>query len=133
MALASLAIFIFAPWIGERFEGFDPATRALYVDLLRINCLAQVLFAASFAVGEILVANRRFLFYALAPILYTGGIVVGTVLFADRFGIAATAWGAVAGAAAHLGDPRARARSGRASGSARPSRSGAPPSASSSG
>jgi putative peptidoglycan lipid II flippase len=103
MAIASTVIFVLAPWFGDRLEGFDPPTRALYVDLLRINCLAQVLFAASFALGEILVANRRFLAYALAPILYSGGIVVATVLFADRFGIAATAWGAVAGAAAHLG------------------------------
>jgi putative peptidoglycan lipid II flippase len=103
MALASTVIFLFAPWIGDRLEGFDGSTRALYVDLLRINCLAQVLFAASFALGEILVANRRFLAYALAPIMYSGGIVVATILFADRFGIAATAWGAVAGAAAHLG------------------------------
>ena len=102
MALASLAIFLAAPWIGDRLEGFDPATRALYVDLLRINCVAQVLFAASFALGEILVANRRFAWYAFAPILYTGGIVLATVLFADRFGVAATAWGAVGGAAAHL-------------------------------
>ena len=103
MALASAVIFVLAPWVGDQLDGFDAATRALYVDLLRINCLAQVLFAASFALGEILVANRRFLAYALAPILYSGGIVVATVLFADRFGIAATAWGAVAGAAAHLG------------------------------
>lgn len=102
MALASTVIFLLAPWIGDRLEGFDGPTRALYVDLLRINCVAQVLFAASFALGEILVANRRFLAYALAPILYSGGIVCGTVLFADAFGIAATAWGAVGGAAAHL-------------------------------
>jgi putative peptidoglycan lipid II flippase len=102
MTLASTLIFLLAPWIGDRLEGFDPATRALYVDLLRINCLAQILFAASFAIGEILVAHRRFAYYALAPILYTGGIVVGTMLFADRFGIAATAWGAVGGAGAHL-------------------------------
>ncbi|MEX1169197.1 MAG: lipid II flippase MurJ [Chloroflexota bacterium] len=102
MTLASSVIFLLAPWIGDRLEGFDPATRALYVDLLRINCLAQVLFAASFAIGEILVAHRRFAYYALAPIMYTGGIVVGTILFADRFGIAATAWGAVGGAGAHL-------------------------------
>ena len=57
---------------------------------------------ASIALGEILVANRRFLFYALAPILYSAGIIVFTVLFAGRYGIVATAWGAVAGAAAHL-------------------------------
>jgi putative peptidoglycan lipid II flippase len=103
MALASTVIFLVAPWIADWLEGFDEATRSLYVDLLRINCVAQVLFAASFALGEILVANRRFLAYALAPILYSGGIVVATVLFAGTFGIAATAWGAVAGAAAHLG------------------------------
>jgi putative peptidoglycan lipid II flippase len=102
MTLASIVIFLLAPWIGDRLEGFDAPTRALYVDLLRINCLAQVLFAASFALGEILVAHRRFVAYALAPIFYTGGIIAGTVLFADRFGIAATAWGAVAGAATHL-------------------------------
>jgi putative peptidoglycan lipid II flippase len=102
MSVASLGLFLLAPWIGDRLEGFDPSTRSLYVDLLRINCLAQILFAASFAIGEVLVANRRFVAYALAPILYTGGIVVGTVLFADQFGIAATAWGAVGGAGAHL-------------------------------
>jgi putative peptidoglycan lipid II flippase len=102
MSIASVLLFLVAPWIGDRLEGFDGSTRALYVDLLRINCLAQILFAASFAIGEVLVAHRRFVAYALAPIMYTGGIVVGTVLFADRFGITATAWGAVGGAAAHL-------------------------------
>jgi putative peptidoglycan lipid II flippase len=102
MTMASLVLFVAAPWIGERFAGFDGPTRTLYVELLRINCLAQVLFAASFALGEILVAHRRFAWYGSAPILYTGGIVVGTVLFADRYGVLASAWGAVGGAAAHL-------------------------------
>lgn len=103
MTIASAAIFLLAPWLaGIVAEGFDPATRDLYVQLVRINCLAQILFAASMALGEVLVANRRFLFYALAPILYTTGIIVGTILFADRFGVVATAWGAVGGAAAHL-------------------------------
>jgi putative peptidoglycan lipid II flippase len=103
MTIASIAIFIAAPWLaGVIAEGFDPATQDLYVQLLRINCLAQVMFAASIALGEILVAHRKFLFYALAPIFYTTGIILGTVLFASRFGIVASAWGAVAGAAAHL-------------------------------
>ena len=103
MAVASLILFVGAPWLaGIIGASFDPATKSLYVELLRINCLAQVMFAASIALGEILVANRRFVFYALAPILYTAGIILGTVLFAATYGIVATAWGAVAGAAAHL-------------------------------
>jgi putative peptidoglycan lipid II flippase len=104
MAVASILIFLAAPWLAERIgAGFDPATRELTVEMMRINCIAQVMFAGSIALGEVLVANRRFVFYALAPILYTTGIVVATVLFAGRFGIVATAWGAVAGAVAHLG------------------------------
>ena len=103
MTIASVAIFIAAPWLaGVIAEGFDPATQDLYVQLLRIDCLAQVMFAASIALGEVLVAHRQFLFYALAPIFYTTGIILGTVLFAGRFGVVASAWGAVAGAAAHL-------------------------------
>jgi putative peptidoglycan lipid II flippase len=104
MAVASVAIFLAAPWLATQIGvGFDAPTRELYVTLVRINSLAQILFAASICLGEILVAHRRFLFYALAPIMYTGGIIAGTVLGAERFGIVATAWGAVAGAALHLG------------------------------
>jgi putative peptidoglycan lipid II flippase len=50
----------------------------------------------------VLVANRRFFFYALAPVVYPAGAIIGTLLFADSIGIYATAWGTVAGAAAHL-------------------------------
>ena len=104
MTIASVAIFLAAPWLaGVVGDGFDPATQDLYVQLLRINCVAQIMFAASFALGEVLVADRRFGFYAVAPIMYSAGIILGTLLFGARYGIVATAWGAVAGAAAHLG------------------------------
>jgi putative peptidoglycan lipid II flippase len=65
--------------------------------------VTPILFAASIALGEILVAERRFLPYALAPIMYNVGIVAGTVLLHDRLGIMAAAVGAVIGAALHLG------------------------------
>jgi putative peptidoglycan lipid II flippase len=103
MSVAAAVLFVFAPQVGDLVAGAsDATTRALYVDLLRVNCLGQVLFAASICLGEILVANRRFLFYALAPLLYQTGIVVGTLLLSDRWGIFGPAWGAVGGAAAHL-------------------------------
>jgi len=104
MTVAIGAIALGAPWLATQIgAGFDQPTRDLYVTLVRINCLAQVLFAASICLGEVLVAHRRFLSYALAPILYTTGIIGGTVLGHETFGIAATAWGAVVGALLHLG------------------------------
>jgi putative peptidoglycan lipid II flippase len=105
MTIATVVIFLAAPWLATQIgAGFDAPTRALYIDLVRINCVAQILFAASICLGEVLVAHRRFLFYALAPILYTGGIIAGTLAGqAFDIGIEATAWGAVAGAAFHLG------------------------------
>ena len=113
--------------------GFDPATQDLYVQLLRINCLAQVLFAASIALGEILVAHRRFLFYALAPILYTTGIIVGTVLFAGTVRDRRVGLGRGRRAPPPTSRSGRSARAGRRSGSGPPSRSGPRPSASSSG
>lgn len=103
MSLAVLVLFVVAPQtIDLVARGFDAPTRALYVDLFRLMCVTPVIFAASIALGEVLVANQRFGFYALAPVLYTGGIVAGTVLLAPSYGIHGTAVGAVCGALAHL-------------------------------
>jgi putative peptidoglycan lipid II flippase len=103
IAVALVVLFVAAPWLADTvWSSFDAPTRALYVDLVRINCVAQLLFAASMALGEVLVARRRFLFYGIAPILYTTGIVAGTILLGPALGILGAAWGAVAGAAAHL-------------------------------
>jgi len=65
--------------------------------------LTPVIFAASITLGEILVAERRFFYYALAPILYNAGIAGGTLLLHGSMGIRAAAVGAVIGALLHLG------------------------------
>ena len=104
MTVASILLFFLAPaTIAIIAPGFDAPTQALYLDLFRLMLLTPILFAASITLGEILVAERRFLFYALAPILYNVGIVVGTVTLHDRIGIYAAAVGAILGAALHLG------------------------------
>jgi putative peptidoglycan lipid II flippase len=104
MGVACLVLLVVAPWTADVVApGFDAAGRERYLDLFRLMLLTPILFAASITLGEVLVAERRFLFYALAPILYNAGIAGGTILLHGSMGIRAAAVGAVAGAVLHLG------------------------------
>ena len=104
MAVVAAVLFIFAPQTAALIApGFGPEQQALYTNLFRIMLITPVLFAASIALGEILVADRRFLFFGLAPLLYNLGIVVATATLSGQIGIYAPAVGAVLGAIAHLG------------------------------
>jgi putative peptidoglycan lipid II flippase len=103
MGITTAILFVIAPLTADVIvPGFGPEDRELYVSLFRLMCITAVLFAASIALGELLVADRRFLWFGIAPLLYNGGIVAGTVLLADAIGIYAAAVGAVLGAALHL-------------------------------
>jgi putative peptidoglycan lipid II flippase len=102
--VATPILFVFAPQTVDLVaRGFNTEQRALYVDLFRLMLVTPLLFAISDVLGEILVAERRFLWYALAPIVYNGGLVAGTILLAPRIGIFGPAIGAILGAALHLG------------------------------
>ena len=96
LTIAPSTIRIVAP-------GFDAENQARYLDLFRLMLLTPIVFAASITLGEVLVAERHFVYYALAPILYNVGIIVGTLLFHARLGIEAAAVGAVIGSFLHLG------------------------------
>lgn len=103
MALAAIVLFVAAPQTVDVIApGFDASERVLYTELFRLMAITPVIFAASIALGELLVANHRFLFYGLAPLLYNVGIILGTALLAGQLGILAAAVGAVLGALLHL-------------------------------
>ena len=104
MVVTAVVLFVFAPQTIELIApGFGAEQRQLYVELFRVMCVTSVIFAASIVLGEILVAERRFVTYGLAPLFYNGGIVLGTVLLAGQIGIFAAAVGAIVGALGHLG------------------------------
>jgi putative peptidoglycan lipid II flippase len=104
MGITSIVLLAIAPWtVNVIAPGFDDAETARYLELFQLMLATPVIFAVSITLGEILIAERRFLFYALAPIFYNVGIVLGTVLLHDRLGIKAAAVGAVIGALLHLG------------------------------
>src|SRR4051794_40814145 len=68
MAIAVAVLFVVAPWtVTIVAPGFDPQQAAQYTSLFRQMCLTALVFAVSFALGEILVARQRFLAYGLAP------------------------------------------------------------------
>lgn len=99
MAAAALVLFVLAPQTAALIApGFGAEQRALYVELFRLMLFTPVIFAASLALGEVLIAERRFLYYGAAPALYQAGIIIGTLTLSDRLGIHAAAVGAVFGA-----------------------------------
>lgn len=99
MAVAAAVLFVLAPQTADVIvPDFGAEEQALYVSLFRLMLLTPVIFAASLALGEVLIAERRFLYYGLAPGLYQLGIIVGTLTLSDRLGIHAAALGALLGA-----------------------------------
>lgn len=104
MAVAVGILFLLAAQTVDLVApGFSAEQRAEYVGLFRVMCITAIIFAASFALGEMLVVRQRFLTYGLAPVMYNLGIVIGTVALSPQLGIMGAAIGTVFGALMHLG------------------------------
>ena len=104
MGIAAVLMFIFAEaTTGFIAPGFSGDQRELYVSLFRVMLVTPILFAASLTLGQVLLAEQRFFWYGVAPLLYNGGIIIGTLAFSDALGIYGPAIGAVIGAVIHLG------------------------------
>jgi putative peptidoglycan lipid II flippase len=72
------------------------------VTLLRIQLPAPIIFGLSGLIMGILNAHQYFLLPALAPSMYSLGMVFGAVVLAPRLGVRGLAWGVVVGAMCHL-------------------------------
>ncbi len=104
MAAVCVLLFVFAPQTVDIIvPGFQGDQRDLYVSLFRLMCLTPVVFAISIVLGEILVAEQRFVWYGLAALMYNGGIAAGTLLLSGQVGIYGAAIGALVGSFLHLG------------------------------
>ena len=111
------------PWTAQLVApGFDAQQVALYTSLFRQMCVTALVFAVSFALGELLVARQRFLAYGLAPLLYNLGIVLGAVILGPRMGIEGVADRHARRVAAPPRHPGRRCPSHRLPISARPGR-----------
>lgn len=101
-ACALLGI-ILAPWLMPVIApGFDPERQALAISLTRIMLLSIIFFGASNVLGSVLQAEKRFLSYSIAPVLYNLGIIIGLYTFVQKLGPVGLAWGVVFGSVLHL-------------------------------
>ncbi|MBI4185512.1 murein biosynthesis integral membrane protein MurJ [Candidatus Berkelbacteria bacterium] len=81
---------------------FSLEKQALTAALGRILLLQPIFFGLSYLFSGVLNAMKRFVVYAVAPLMYTASIIVATVLFADDYGVKALVWGVIVGAFLHM-------------------------------
>lgn len=103
MLIVGAAIMIFArPISAIVAPGFNPEDQLQVAKIIHVLALSPIFFAASNALGAMLITKRRFLFYGLSPVVYNLGIILGTLFLAPRFGIMGVAYGTLLGAILHL-------------------------------
>jgi len=91
-----------APWYVPRlFPGFAGSIDTLIL-LQQILLLQPFLLGLSSLCGVITQMNHRFILYALSPLLYNLGIILGVVVFYPLVGLYGLVVGVVIGALGHL-------------------------------
>ena len=73
-----------------------------FIALIRIMLISPFILGVSSLLGSILQSERRFVFYALAPLFYNAGIIFGIIYFYPIYGLVGLGWGVVLGAVLHL-------------------------------
>ncbi len=103
IGLVSIGAWFFMPQLTPFIApGFSEGARESLVQLSRILLLSPILLGLSNLFGSITQLFRRFFVYALSPILYNIGIIIGIVWFYPIFGLSGLAYGVVLGAIFHM-------------------------------
>ena len=82
--------------------GFSADEVATTVALSRIMLFSPLFLGLSSLISGVIQSSKRFFAYAVAPIFYNLGIIVGVVAFLPEWGIEGLAYGVVLGAALHM-------------------------------
>ncbi|MBI2636810.1 MAG: murein biosynthesis integral membrane protein MurJ, partial [Parcubacteria group bacterium] len=105
VALLVLGIlaFIYAPELVSIIApGFDLQKRITTAELTRIMLIGILFLGLSNIASSILNAFKRFTAFAVAPVMYNIGIILGITVLVPLFGIEGLAWGVVLGAFLHF-------------------------------
>jgi len=100
----SLIVFFISPYLLKLlFPSFiESGYFSDLVRLSRILLLSPILLGFSNLLGSITQINSRFFIYAVSPVLYNVGIIIGIIFLYPVFGLPGLAWGVVLGAIMHF-------------------------------
>ena len=101
ISVSALAFFLMPYLAGFLFKGFSAEALKEVIFVSRLLLLSPIVLGFSNLFGSLTQAYNRFAIYALAPLLYNAGIIVGIILLAEQLGILGVAIGVVAGASLH--------------------------------
>lgn len=103
LVVFGIVFYVFAPLIMPLIApGFSADKQAMTVHLTRVMLVAIVFFGVSNIFTGILNSFKRYIAFALAPVMYNVGIIVGIVWLVPRYGLVGLAYGVVMGAAMHM-------------------------------
>ncbi|MEZ4195338.1 MAG: lipid II flippase MurJ [Candidatus Paceibacterota bacterium] len=102
-AISAVVVFIGAPYlVGLIFPGFGAEDSNMLVLLIRVLLLQPFLLGISSLFGVITQYSQRFILYAISPLVYNLGIILGIAVFYPIFGLIGLVLGVVVGALGHM-------------------------------
>jgi putative peptidoglycan lipid II flippase len=99
---AGIAYMLMPTLVSLVAPGFGEAVQSQVVVLSRIMLFSPILLGLSNLFGSVTQLFRKFFLYALSPVFYNVGIIVGVFAFYPKWGVSGLALGVVLGAFLHL-------------------------------
>jgi len=99
--VAAIAFLFMPEFVSLIAPGFPPDFQAQIVLLSRIMLISPICMGLSNLFGTVTQLFRKFFIYALSPIFYNVGIIIGIIFFYPVFGIYGLAIGVALGALMH--------------------------------
>ena len=102
LVVTGLAFFLIPILTPLLAPGFEPNAVATLISLSRLLLLSPILLGLSNLLGGVTQSLKRFALYALSPVVYNIGIIIGIVWLAPRWGLKGLAVGVILGAVFHV-------------------------------
>ena len=101
--VGSILVFVFAGLLMHAIApGFNQERHDLATALMRIVAINPFIFSISTVLGAMQQASGRFFFFAISPIIYNFGIILGIIFFTPHLGIIGAALGVALGSLLQL-------------------------------